>query len=121
MAKWTEYDPNTGIYETSVVDEMTGQLTVHKAQDCTEAVDRLKAIANEGLADAGIKKDLWHYCSIPMGVQYELLWKHGIDITKRDHWPRLFDTINKEYPHLKTTHKTHSFRNGSRKIYTARG
>lgn len=118
MGKWQEYNPETGIVETSYYDEMTDELVTVKEQDCTEAVDRLKSIANQGLADEGIKKDMWHYCSIPTGVQYELLWKHGVDITKRDHWPRLFDLINKEYPHLKTTHKVHAFKRGSQKIYT---
>lgn len=118
MNKWTEYNPENGIVETNEVDEMTGALITHKTQDCTGAVDYLKELANTGAKDGGIKKDLWHYCSIPIGVQYEMLWKHGVDISKRDHWPRLFDLVNKEYPHLKTTHKVHAFKGGSSRIYT---
>lgn len=118
MSKWTEYNPEYGIVETNYYDEVTDQLVTHKEQDCTGMVDHFKAMANEGVTDAGIKKELWHYCSIPVGVQYELLWKHGVDISKRDHWPRLFDLVNKEYPHLKTTHKVHAFKRGSQKIYT---
>lgn len=119
MGKWTEYDPNTGVVETNYYDELTDELITTKTQDCTEAVDEFKAIANTGEADAGIKKGVWKYMSIPIGVQYELLYKHGIDITNRDHWPRLFDVVNKEYPHCKLTHKVHAFRNGSRRIHIA--
>lgn len=119
MGSWTDYDPTTGITEHCVLDEVTDALHIRKSQDCTALQDHNKELKATRATDVGIKKDMWHYMSIPVGVQYELLWKHGIDITKRDHWPRLFDTINKEYPDLKTTDKMHSFRSGSRKIIVA--
>lgn len=119
MGTWTEYDPATGIVESCAYDENSGALYISKTQDCTALVDHHKELKATRATDVGIKKDLWHYMSIPMGVQYELLWKHGIDITKRDHWPRLFDIVNKDYPHLKTTDKVHAFRSGSRRIIAA--
>lgn len=119
MGNWQEYDPNTGIVEQCSYDGMEDALYVKKTQDCTALVDHNHELKATRATDIGIKKGLWHYCSIPIGVQYELLWKHGVDITKRDHWPRLFDLINKEYPHLKTTDKIHAFRNGSQKIIAA--
>ena len=119
MGSWSEYDPNTGITEINEYDEINDVLHTTKVQDCTALVDHNRELKATRATDIGIKKGLWLYCSIPVGVQYELLWKHGVDITQRDHWPRLFDLINKEYPDLKTTDKTHSFRNGSRKVIVA--
>lgn len=116
MGSWTEYNPNTGITEHCYVDEMSGALYTRKEQDCTALQDRNKELKATRATDIGIKKDLWHYCSVPVGVQYELLYKHGVDITKRDHWPRLFHLVNTEYPDLKTTDKVHEIRGGSRKI-----
>jgi hypothetical protein len=116
MGSWREYDPTTGITEINEYDEESDVLTIHKIQDCTALQDHNKELKATRATDIGIKKGLWHYCSIPIGVQYELLAKHGVDIRKRDHWPRMFDLINKEYPDLKTTDKTHAFRGGSRKI-----
>ncbi len=116
MKRWTDYDPNTDLTEVCEYDEDADRLVITKSQDCTNLVDRNKELKATRATDAGIKKGLWLYCSIPMGVQYELLYKHGVDITKRDHWPRLFDLINKEYPDLKTTDKTHSLKGGSRRV-----
>lgn len=116
MGSWTDYDPSTGITEKCIYDEDTDALHIRKEQDCTALQDHNKELKATRATDIGIKKDLWLYMSIPIGVQYELLWKHGVDITKRDHWPRLFDIVNKEYPDLKTTDKMHSFRNGSRRV-----
>lgn len=119
MGSWTEYDPQTGIVEKCSVDEMSGALYITKEQDCTALQDHNKELKRTGATDIGIKKGLWHYCSIPIGVQYELLWKHGVDISNRDHWPRMFDLINTEYPDLKTTDKVHAFRSASRRIVAA--
>lgn len=120
MGSWTEYDPNTGITEICSFDEISGALTITKQEDCTALVDRNKELKRTRACDDGKRpEDIRLYCSIPVGVQYELLWKHGVDITKRDHWPRLFDLINKEYPDLKATDLTHSFRNGSRRVIVA--
>ena len=112
MSKWTEYDPRTGIVETNQFDEVTGEWRIHKSQNVESVVEAAKAIANSRATDVGIKKGLWSYCVVPQAVQYELLWKHGVNINNRNHWPRLFELINKEYPHLKTTHKHHAMRGG---------
>lgn len=119
MGSWTDYDPNTGITEVCEYDELSDMLRTTKLQDCTALQDHNKELKRTRATDIGIKKDMWLYMSIPIGVQYELLWKHGVNISKRDHWPRIFDLINKEYPDLKTTDKVHSFKSGSRRVIVA--
>jgi hypothetical protein len=115
--RWTEYDPFTGIHETNIATE-TGQIIVNKQQDVTALVDATRAIANSGATDIGIKKGLWHYCSIPLGVQYEMLSKYGVNVQNRNHWNKVFDLVNQHYPYLKTTHKTHAVK-GQGKVFKA--
>lgn len=117
MSTWTEYDPATGITEHCHFDETLNELTVHKTQDCTALIEENKEARRVRAFDDGKRpEDIRKYCSIPIGVQYELLSKHGVDITKRDHWPRLFYLINTEYSECKVTDLRHEFKNGSRKV-----
>lgn len=116
MSKWTEYDPLYGVRETNVVDGEAGQIVIHKEQDVEGLLDRNKQLANEGATNIGIQKGLWHYATIPLVVQYELL-KKGINVHSKYDRAKLLDEINANYPHLKTTHKTHSI---SRKSNTTK-
>lgn len=106
MDKWQEYNPEHGVTEENTFTE-DGTLIVHKTQDVESLLDRNKELANSKATDIGIKKGLWHYASIPLTVQYELL-KKGINITRKEDYKKALDEINANYPHLKTTHKTHS-------------
>lgn len=111
MDKWIEYNPDHGVTETNVMTE-DGKVLVHKTQDVQALLDRNKELANTKATDIGIKKGLWHYASIPVTVQYDL-YKKGINIARREDYKKLLDEINANYPHLKTTHKTHSIQRNS--------
>lgn len=117
-AKWTEYDPYTGVTEINRTDELTGQVHVTKVQDVEDLVEDNKALANDNSTDIGIKKGFWCYMRIPLTVQYEILQKYGVNVHNRNHWPKLFSLVNEHYPYLKTTHKKHEMR-GQGKIYGA--
>ena len=95
-----------------------GSVTVHKMQDVEGLIDRNKELANSGATNIGIRKGFWHYASIPLAVQYEMLIKHGVNVQNKNHYPRLFALINEHYPYLKTTTKHHSLRGGG-KVYAA--
>ena len=107
MDKWVEYDAYTGVTEVNYSSDDDDNVVVQKFQDVQPLLDRNKEVANSGAADIGIKKGLWHYASIPVTVQYELL-KKGINIHDPEDARRMFDEINRNYPHLKTTRKTHA-------------
>lgn len=79
---------------------------VEHVQDVQPLIDRNRELANLGATDAGIKKGLWLYCSIPLTVVVELRNK-GINVYNRDHQKRVLQEINTNYPHLRTTHKWH--------------
>lgn len=117
MQKWTEYNPHTGITEVNQASDFDDLVHVTKMQDVEPLVERNKSLANSGATDIGIKKGLWHYMSIPLGVQYEILAKYGINVNNRNHWPALFRLVNEHYPHLKTTTKTHNMRGAGGKVY----
>ena len=119
MQKWTEYNPNTGVTEVNYASDDDDLVHVTKMQDVEPLIERNKALINSGATDIGIKKGLWHYMSIPVSVQYEILAKYGVNVNNRNHWPALFRLVNEHYPHLKTTSKTHSMKGASGKVYAA--
>lgn len=117
MGTWSEFDPVTQVTNTYHVDDETGAITVHKSQDVTAVIEANKEARRVRHFDEGKRPDnIRKYCSIPIGIQYELMWKHGVDIRNRDHWPRMFHLINTEYTDCKVTDLTHEFKNGSRKV-----
>lgn len=110
MSTWTEYDPETGVTEINRWDEESMSYVVHKQQDVEPVLDMTRALANSGATDGGIKRGLWHYASVPVTVQYEMLTRYGVNVQNKHHRARVFDLINREYPYLKTTTKTHSYK-----------
>lgn len=105
MAKFVDYDPDRGIetYE----DMNDGHLQVHYRQDVEPVLEYAKRLRNDGLTDYGIKNDLWHYAQIPAVVIMEMRFKHGVDVFDKNATKKVFELINREYPHLKTTEKNH--------------
>lgn len=108
MSTWTEYDPHTGLIEQNAYCDERKAFIVHKQQYVGALLDRNKELANTGATDIGIKKGLWHYASVPLVVQYELLTKYGLNFHDKNHTDRIFEVINRDYPYLKTTAKHHS-------------
>jgi hypothetical protein len=106
VSRFVEYDAERGMamWEDRTQD---GRLQVHYRQDVEGVLNYTKALRNDSMTDAGIKRDMWHYAHIPQVVIYEMLYKHGVDIFNKDHTKKVFELINREYPHLKTTSKVH--------------
>lgn len=82
-------------------------MQVHYQQDVEPVLEYTKRLRNDSMTDYGIKNDLWHYAQIPAVVILEMRFKHGVDVFNKDHLQKVFQLINTEYPHLKTTNKTH--------------
>ena len=103
---WQEYDPITGLYEDYHLDD-NGRFTIKTWQDVEPYLDYAKAVANEGLADAGWKKNgFTNYAIIPPIVQAQM-FKRGINFMDPNQTKRVVQEINKNYPYLKTTYKHH--------------
>lgn len=104
--EWFDYDEFTGATTYFDHDEIDDKTTLYTVQNVQGLLDRNKSIANQGLADQGIKENWWHYCDIPLTVELELR-KKGIDISNPDHGKKMFEIINRDYPYLKLTTKKH--------------
>jgi hypothetical protein len=108
MAKFVEID-DRGVETWEDMND--GHLQVHYRQDVEPVLEYAKTLRINGLTDSGIKRDMWHYAQIPPVVILEMKFKHGVDLFNRDHEKRVFELINREYPHLKTTEKMHWVKN----------
>jgi len=105
MSKFFEYDPFTGVrYDTE--DSYGDDIIVNASQNVQPHLDAAAKMRNSGEADLGIKRDFWHYCTIPTSVEIELKGK-GIEIHNKNHLKALLKEINTNYPHLKMTRLHH--------------
>jgi len=110
MASFAEVNPVTGV-EQWVDGTDDNRLQVHYRQDVEPVLDVCRAERNDGLTDYGIKQDLWLYARIPPTVILKLKYEYGVDIFKRDDLKKAFEIINRDFPYLKCTEKTHALRN----------
>lgn len=104
MSEFFDYDPLTGIrYDTAQHDDIT---VVHRSQDVGALVDRIRAQANEGVTDKGIKNGFWKVAEVPAVVQLELI-KKGIDFPPKDEagFTKMMKELKSNYPYLLTTSK----------------
>jgi len=103
-----DYDPLKGLTTWFNYDAHTEQMTITYEQDVSRFVDfaHKLAVMPEYTAH-GIKNDMWHYARVPEVVQYEMLFKHGVDIGKPEHRKKFFELLNTEYKKCKTTEKMH--------------
>lgn len=102
-----DVDPDTGMQTYFDYDPINDQVGLTYQQDVTGFLDRLRAMRNEKVTDAGIKEEWWHYASIPPVVEIELR-NRGLDLNNKDHMKDILKVINAEFPYLKTTDKWHS-------------
>lgn len=105
MPKFIELD-NKGM--ETWADESSGHLQVHYRQDVEPILELAKHERINGLADKGIKKDWWLYARIPPVVVLKLRFEYGIDIFDKNHTKRAVEIINRDFPYVKTTEKTHN-------------
>ena len=112
MAKeFLSYDALRGVTHYFDYDESTGTAYTLAEQD-KSIIQSVKDLAAElratGSEDAKIKQDdfMCQYAIIPAQVEMELLAK-GINIHDPNCTRVLLETINRDYPHLKTSNKVH--------------
>ena len=106
------YDPITGLYTYHSYDPVEDKTIISYETDtkATETIlDINQKIANEReFTTEGIKQGWWFYASIPVDLQIKWLIEDGIDVYKREHWPKVLAKINdRDYQKVKTTHGYH--------------
>jgi hypothetical protein len=108
MKRLLDTNPVTGVTTWFEYDEHCDQMTISYEQVVSPLLDYTHHKATQPDYTAkGIKADMWHYARIPEIVQYEMLYKHGVDIHNKAHRKRMFELLNTEYKRCKTTEKTH--------------
>ena len=107
--RFLSYDPLNGITQTLAYDHETDTTTIRSVGDCEASLELNKTMANDDdYTKDGMKRDLWHYASIPAILQMKWLVEEGIDVYKREHADRVWAKVNHpDYAYLKTTRKIH--------------
>ena len=105
------YDPTTGMSIYFDYNELTDETTLEYEQDVEPMIERNKALQNDPeYSKQGIKDEMWHYASIPVGLQMKWLVEEGLDVYDDNAWPQISKKLNDpEYRYLKTTAKRHRF------------
>jgi len=104
------YDPLTGMRVWFDYNDLTDDATLEYEQDCEPILEANKAMANsDEYTKEGMKRDMWHYASIPAALQMKWLLEDGIDVYDDNAWPQIFRKLNDpQYRYLKTTSKVHA-------------
>lgn len=94
-----DYDPLTGMKTYHHYDDTEDKTFVSYEQDVEPIIDRNKAAANDATGPMG---DMVHVASIPSSIQLKWLVEHGVDITNKDHMPKVKRLLNDpEWRYLK--------------------
>lgn len=107
MPEFFDYDPLSGVKKTFDYDEMTGTAYIRSEQNVEPLLSRAAEDRNTGKYDTP-RKEFKLYAALPPVVQIALR-NQGIDIYSKDPAMirRMMQTINRDYPYLKSTWKMH--------------
>lgn len=76
---------------------------LHYVQDVEPILELNKAKQTMGREYYARDNEMWRVASIPIGVQYTWLIKHGVDVHNEDHWPKVKKLLNDpDWRYLKT-------------------
>jgi acyl-CoA thioesterase len=97
-----DFDPNTGVHTYHQYDEAEDKTYVSYEQDVEQILERNKRLANDATGPMG---DMCHVATIPTTVQLKWLIEYGVDLTNKDHMPRVKRLLNSdEWRYLKVRH-----------------
>lgn len=98
-----DFDSLTGVATYHHYDHHTKQTIIEEVQDVSPFIERNKQ-AQINDTKQGIKENWWHVASIPIGVQYQWMKEHGVNIWDKNHKKAMFKLLNDpDYRYLKTT------------------
>ena len=103
-----DHDPITGVAQYFDYDPLKDEVSLTSVQDVSGFLDHMNNLRNnEDYSKRGMKKDWWHYASIPAIVEIEMR-KKGIDIYDKNATKAIIKEINENYPWLRATTKRHT-------------
>jgi hypothetical protein len=86
-------DTLTGIKHSLAVDSLTNEMYVKTEQDVTKILDENKRQQYDAKGTLG-KADLVKVGTIPLGLIEHWKATEGLDIYKKEHWPRVVEKLN---------------------------
>jgi hypothetical protein len=109
MERVIDVDPLTGLKTIFDWDATENRFRLGYEQDTSPVIEDNKAAALDLDTHRKQAKEDWaHYAKIPTIVQYEWLYKHGVDFNKKDHWKGVMRLLNSpDYKYLKRTSYYH--------------
>jgi hypothetical protein len=104
-----DYDPFTGMTTYFDYDHVSDTTLISREQDVKLLLDVNKKLQNDAdYSKDGIKREWWHYASIPPIIIEKWRNEFGIDVFNKDHEKAVFRKLNDpEYRYLKTTSGFH--------------
>lgn len=108
MSTFLDYDPLTGVSQDLDATYGDNKLQIHYKQDVEPVIELAKIERINGLCDTAAQKkaDVPRlFARIPPTVILKLRHEYGLNIFSNDKTERTraFQTIEREFPHLKTT------------------
>lgn len=103
-----DFNPLTGESVTFEYNPDDTMRITHN-QDVSAILSANRDLANnDELTARGIKKDMWHYATIPNILIQKWKQEKGVDVFDKAHRKKVFSLLNSpEYAYLKTTRKHH--------------
>lgn len=97
-----DFDPLTGLKTTFRYNEENDSFALTYSQDVDPILDANKEDQTENFDR---RADLWHAARIPVGIQYEWLVKHGVNLWDKNHKEGVKRLLNDpEYRYLRVNH-----------------
>jgi len=103
--KLLDKDPLTGVSTLFDWDATENRFRLCYQQDAEPVIEANKRAQLDLDTQRKQAKEGWaQYASIPAVVQYEWLYKYGVNFADRDHWPAVMKLLNSpDYRYLKRT------------------
>lgn len=93
----------SGVEQFIGFDAASDSYVIKTTFDNEPTIERNKQLAGEDGFGKG--KDMWLAASVPIGVQYEWLTKHGVSLWNPDHKQKVRRLLNSnEYRYLRINH-----------------
>jgi len=100
------HDPLTKTSTYHLYDSSTDKTHIETVQDVSGFLKRNKALANDSnYKRQGIKKDWYHFATVPNVVLMELKNKYGLDYEQKDDLPKIERILQRDYKYLLTVDK----------------
>lgn len=99
-----DYDHESGVATYHHYDHSNGNTIIESVQNIEPYLENNKQLILNSDKSKQIKNNWWHVACIPIGVQYQWMQKHGVNIWKKEHRKAVFKLLNDpDYKYLKTT------------------